>query len=317
MSAPAPARRAAPATDTESQLGRPPAGWRRQVYTIIFESDTPAGQRFDLAVIAAILLSVAVVIADSVQPLNREHTRVFSAIEWFFTALFTLEYLARVSCVQRPLRYAFSFYGVVDLLAVLPTYIALLVPEAGVLIDVRILRLLRVFRILRLTRYVEEFSFLAAALRASRRKILVFLSFVLMLVLVSGTVLYVVEGPANGFTSIPTAMYWAVTTITTVGFGDIAPKTDLGRAIASLMMLTGWGVLAVPTGIVTAEMALHRRGLLSALAPGISHDISSDAAPDPTRICPACLCEGHVAEANYCRHCGEPLPPAPHPPSGP
>jgi voltage-gated potassium channel len=279
--------------EQESRLGRPGSGWRHRLYVVIFEADTPAGRAFDLAVIAAILLSVGVVIADSVQPLNRQHATVFATLEWLFTALFTAEYLARLACVQRPLRYATSFYGIVDLLAVLPTYLALVVPEAGVLIDVRILRLLRVFRILRLTRYVEEYSGLANALRASRRKVLVFLSFVLMMVLVSGTLMYVIEGPANGFTSIPTAMYWAVTTMTTVGFGDIAPKTDIGRAIASLMMLTGWGILAVPTGIVTAEMTLQRRAL-TALT---------------TRTCPSCLTEGLPADARYCSQCGERLPP--------
>lgn len=282
--------------DQERQLGRPQAGWRRRLYAVIFEADTPAGRRFDLVVIAAILLSVGVVIVDSVQPLNSQHATVFATLEWIFTALFTAEYIARLACVQRPLRYATSFYGIVDLLAVLPTYLALLAPEASVLIDVRILRLLRVFRILRLTRYVEEYSALAGALRASRRKVLVFLSFVLMMVLVSGTVMYVVEGPGNGFTSIPTSMYWAVTTMTTVGFGDIAPKTDIGRAIASLMMLTGWGILAVPTGIVTAEMTLQRRGIV----------------PLATRTCPACLTEGLPGDARYCSQCGERLPERAH-----
>ncbi|MFO1339128.1 MAG: ion transporter [Burkholderiaceae bacterium] len=273
-------------------LGRPLSGWRLGLYTVIFEADTRAGRLFDLAVIAAILLSVLVVLADSVQALHHRYAPWFSAIEWGFTLLFTAEYLARLACVQRPWRYATSFFGVVDLLAVLPTYLALLVPVAGALIDVRILRLLRVFRILRLTRYVQEFSALADALRASRRKILVFLSFVMMMVLVCGTVMYVVEGPANGYTSIPTAMYWAISTMTTVGFGDIAPKTDVGRAIASLMMLLGWGVLAVPTGIVTAEMTWQRRGL----------------GPATTRTCHACLSEGHAADARYCSQCGERLP---------
>ncbi|MFO1337205.1 MAG: ion transporter [Burkholderiaceae bacterium] len=273
-------------------LGRPLSGWRLRLYTVIFEADTRAGRWFDLAVIGAIVLSVLVVLADSVQALHQHHAAWFSAIEWGFTLLFTAEYLARLACVQRPGRYATSFFGVVDLLAVLPTYLALLVPVAGALIDVRILRLLRVFRILRLTRYVQEFSALADALRASRRKILVFLSFVMMMVLVSGTVMYVVEGPANGYTSIPTSMYWAISTMTTVGFGDIAPKTDVGRAIASMMMLLGWGVLAVPTGIVTAEMTWQRRG------PGLP----------TTRTCHACLSEGHAADARYCSQCGERLP---------
>lgn len=274
------------------RLGRPSTGWRHRMYVVIFEADTRAGRAFDLAVIAAILLSVGVAVADSVQSLHQAHRSTFTALEWFFTALFTLEYVARLACVQHPLRYAASFFGIVDLLAMLPTWIAFFVPEAGVLIDVRILRLLRVFRILRLTRYVEEYTALVDAVYASRRKILVFLSFVLMMMLVAGTVMYVVEGPENGFTSIPTAMYWAVTTMTTVGFGDITPQTDLGRAISSLMMLLGWGVLAVPTGIVTAEMTLQRRGLV----------------PHTTRTCPACLSEGLPPQARFCSQCGERLP---------
>ncbi len=209
-----------------------------------------------------------------------------------FTLAFTAEYVARLVCVRHPGRYAFSFYGVIDLMALLPTYIALLVPEMQALIDVRVLRLLRVFRIFKLTAYVSEYQSLGRALGASRRKILVFLSAVMMIVLVMGTLMYVVEGPANGYTSIPTSVYWAITTMTTVGFGDITPKTDLGRFISSVMMLLGWGTLAVPTGIVTAEMTALR----TAIAP-------------TTRTCHECLTEGHLPEANYCLHCGAQLPP--------
>ena len=180
--------------------------------------------------------------------------------EYVFTALFTIEYIGRLICVRQPARYATSFYGVIDLLSVLPTYLAIFWPDSQLLIDVRILRLLRVFRIFRLTAYLNEFTQLGQALHASRRKIFVFLSFVLMVVLVMGTLMYVVEGPAHGFTSIPISMYWAVTTMTTVGYGDLTPHTSLGRLIASVMMLTGWGVLAVPTGIVTAEMTAQRHG---------------------------------------------------------
>lgn len=267
-------------------LGKPLTGWRLQLYTIIFEADTRAGRRFDQVLIAVILASVAVVAADSVQHVHDRFQGWLTLAEWFFTLVFTLEYLARLMCVRHPWRYALSFYGVVDLLAVLPTYLALLVPEVGVLIDVRVLRLLRVFRVFKLTAYVSEYQALGQALRASRRKIMVFLAAVLMIVLVVGTLMYVVEGPANGFTSIPTSVYWAITTMTTVGFGDITPKTDLGRLIASAMMLLGWGTLAVPTGIVTAEMTYARR------------------APVTTRTCHECLTEGHMPDANYCRHCG-------------
>lgn len=267
-------------------LGKPLTGWRLQVYTVIFEADTRAGRLFDQLLIAVILTSVAVVAADSVHSINVRFHRELTLAEWFFTLIFTVEYLARLACVRRPWQYARSFYGVIDLLAVLPTYLALLVPEVGALIDVRILRLLRVFRIFKLTAYVTEYQAIGLALRASRRKILVFLAAVMMIVLVIGTLMYVVEGPANGFTSIPTSVYWAITTMTTVGFGDITPKTDLGRLIASLMMLLGWGTLAVPTGIVTAEMTYARRATVT------------------TRTCQECLTEGHMPDANYCRHCG-------------
>lgn len=271
-------------------LGKPLAGWRLRLYTVIFEADTRAGRRFDQLLIAVILTSVAVVMADSVHSINLTYHQAFTLAEWFFTLVFTLEYLARLVCVRHPWRYALSFYGVIDLLALLPTYLALLVPEVGALIDVRVLRLLRVFRIFKLTAYVSEYQAIGLALRASRRKIAVFLSAVLMIVLVIGTLMYVVEGPANGFTSIPTSVYWAISTVTTVGFGDITPKTDLGRLIASMMMLLGWGTLAVPTGIVTAEMTYARRAAAT------------------TRTCHVCLTEGHMPDARFCRNCGAALP---------
>ncbi len=276
---------------TGGELGKPLAGWRLRLYTIIFEADTRAGRLFDQGLVLLILCSIAAVMAGSVQAIAAIHGRAFFVLEWFFTIAFTLEYLARLACVRHPWRYARSFYGVIDLLALLPTYLALLVPEVHALIDVRVLRLLRVFRIFKLTAYLVEFQSLGRALAASRRKILVFLSAVLMIVLIMGTLMYVVEGPDNGFTSIPTSVYWAITTMTTVGFGDITPKTDLGRLIASVMMLLGWGTLAVPTGIVTAEMTARRMG------------------PTPTtRTCQECLSEGHLPEAVFCQHCGARLP---------
>jgi voltage-gated potassium channel len=268
--------------------GKPLDGWRLRLYTIIFEADTRAGRLFDQWLIAIILASVTVVVLDSVHGINARLGTVFDILEWGFTLVFTVEYVARLLCVRHPLRYALSFYGVIDLLALLPTYLALLVPEVHALIDVRVLRLLRVFRVFKLTAYMSEYQSLGRALQASRRKIMVFLAAVLMIVLVMGTLMYVVEGPANGFTSIPIAVYWAVTTMTTVGFGDITPKTDLGRLIASVMMLLGWGTLAVPTGIVTAEITSQR------LAQGAAS----------ARTCPECLTEGHLPEARYCLHCG-------------
>ncbi|AKJ30293.1 ion transporter [Caldimonas brevitalea] len=272
-------------------FGKPDTGWRERLYTIIFEADTRAGRMFDLTLICAILVSVLVVMLDSVQGLHLRWHRWFDALEWWFTLLFTLEYAARLACVRRPMRYATSFYGIIDLLAILPAYLAAFVPELHLLMDVRILRLLRIFRIFKLTQYAEEYRLLATALANSRRKIAVFLGFVLMVVLVVGTLMFLVEGPQHGFTNIPTSVYWAITTLTTVGFGDITPKTDVGRLIASLMMLLGWGTLAVPTGIVTSEMATLRLR------------------PVTTRTCPECLTEDQAPDANYCRHCGVKLPP--------
>jgi len=281
------------ATRDADDLGRPAGGWRLRWYRVIYESDTPAGRRFDQVIVAAILISVVVVMADSVQSAHARYRLGFQVVEWFFTLLFTAEYLARLATVDRPLRYARSFFGIVDLIAVLPTYLALFVPELHALIDVRILRLLRIFRIFRLTEYVAEYQMLGEALSASRRKILVFLSAVLMVALILGTLLYVVEGPEHGFTDIPTAVYWAITTITTVGFGDITPKTDVGRFIASVIMLIGWGTLAVPTGIVTAEMTVRRHAR----------------APLLPRSCGQCGSVGYGPEANFCQQCGSRLPP--------
>lgn len=273
---------------------RPPAQpWRQRLHRVIWQSDTPAGRLFDQVVVVAILVSVGVVLMDSVRGWHQDWRQVFVLTEWFFTLLFTAEYLARLASVERPLRYVLSFFGIVDLLAVLPTWLALFVPELHALIDVRILRLLRIFRILRLTAYVEEFQVMGEALWASRRKILVFLAAVLMIDLVMGTLMYVVEGPENGFKDIPTSVYWAITAMTTVGFGDITPKTGLGRFIASAMMLVGWGTLAVPTGIVTAEMTVrrHARALTAA------------------RRCAQCGASGYGPEAHYCQQCGAALPP--------
>jgi voltage-gated potassium channel len=279
----------------ESELGKPPQPWRRRLHEVIFESETTAGRLFDKVIITAILVSVAVVVADSVPAFQQRWRTSFNAAEWFFTVLFTVEYLARLASVQRQLKYALSFFGIVDLLSILPTYLAYFFPELHALIDVRILRLLRIFRIFKLTDYVVEYQMLGEALAASRRKILVFLSAVLMVVLVMGTLLYVFEGPKHGFTDIPTSVYWAITTVTTVGFGDITPKTEIGRLIASVMMLIGWGTLAVPTGIVTAEMTA-RRGYGPVFRPR---------AP-----CTACGAVGHAPEAAFCQMCGVPLPPA-------
>lgn len=276
--------------DMPTLLGRPQGGWRARMFDVIFGTDTPAGRRFDLALVAIILLSILTVVLDSVPAIGRRYVAQMSVLEWTFTLFFTLEYIARLVCVQRPMRYARSFYGVIDLVSVLPTWISLLVPGSQVFLDVRILRLLRIFRILKLTRYVDEYTRLGEALVASKRKIMVFLSVVLMLILILGTVMYVVEGPESGFTSIPMAMYWATVTITTVGYGDITPHTHLGKAIASFMMLLGWGILAVPTGIVSAEMT--------------SQKLARHAPRGELRSCSACGSTGHDPRAQFCKDCG-------------
>jgi voltage-gated potassium channel len=275
--------------------GKPPPGWRCRMYDVIFEADTPAGRRFDIGLVCAIMLSILVVVLDSVPNLHEDHGDLLHGLEWMFTLLFTAEYIARIVAVQRPWRYVTGFYGVIDLLAVLPTYFSLLVPGSAVLLDIRILRLLRVFRIFKLTLYIEEYTRLGEALAGSRRKIMVFLSVVLMAILILGTVMYVVEGPANGYTSIPVAMYWATVTMTTVGYGDITPHTHLGKAIASFMMLLGWGILAVPTGIVTAEMTLRR-------------DDRRHGPARPPLLCPSCGSGGHEAKSAFCKDCGKQMP---------
>lgn len=286
----------APASWEARHFGMPERGLRRAAFRVIFESDTPAGRRFDLLLLLAIVASVGVVMLDSVESISRQHADLFDALEWGFTLLFTLEYLARLACVERPARYARSFFGLVDLLSVAPTYLAFFVPGLHAFIDIRLLRLLRIFRILKFTAYMTEYAALGDALWSSRRRIVVFIGTVFMIVVLLGTLMYVVEGHENGFTSIPVSVYWAITTMTTVGFGDITPKTDLGRLIASFMMLLGWGTLAVPTGIVTAEMTSRR------LATQGNVQVPSHSG------CPACGSTAHLQGARHCGACGARLP---------
>lgn len=268
------------------------AGWRRRWFDIIYRHDDAPSRNFDLLLVVAIIASVVVIMLDSVQDLHRRHAQTLYVMEWVFTALFTAEYLLRLAVVRRPLRYATSIWGVIDLLSILPSYVSLLVPGAQSLLVVRVLRILRLFRILKLTRYVEESGVLMSALWRSRRKVLVFITTVLTLVVIFGALMYLVEGPEHGFTSIPTSMYWAIVTMATVGFGDIAPQTTLGRAITSLLILIGYSIIAVPTGIYTAELAA---GLREA---GNPHD---------QRACPQCRLEGHEPDASHCRGCGQVL----------
>jgi len=267
---------------------QPPSrrGWRQRWYEVIFGHESRAGRNFDVLLILAILASVAVVIADSVAELHARHGQLFYRLEWIFTMLFTAEYLVRLAIVADRLRYARSFFGVIDLLAVLPTWLSLLFPGAQYLLVIRVLRILRVFRILKLLRYVDESRLLVGAMVRSWRKIFIFLLAIVSLVIVFGAVMFLVEGPANGFTSIPQSMYWAVVTVATVGFGDIVPGTALGKLITSVLVLIGYGIIAVPTGIYTAELATSLRQ------------------DRDRRRCDGCGLRGHETDALHCRGCG-------------
>lgn len=270
--------------ETESRVRT----WRDALHEVIFEADTAAGRAFDVALIAAILASVVAVMLESVAGVRARYGDLLIAAEWGFTILFSVEYLLRLVCVSSPMRYARSFFGVVDLVAVLPTYLSVLVPGAQYLLVVRLFRILRVFRVLKLVPYVAEAQVLLRAMRNSRRKITVFLLTVVILVVILGSMMYFVEGPEHGFTSIPVAVYWAIVTLTTVGYGDISPQTPFGQALASLVMIIGYGIIAVPTGIVTAEMTRASR------------QVSGQA-------CRRCAAEGHDPDAAFCRICGEKL----------
>jgi len=260
--------------------------WRRRLYAVIYRHDTTAGKAFNLALLAAIVGSVLVVLLDSVQELHDRYGRLFLAIEWIFTILFTIEYLLRIASVHRPRHYIFSFLGIVDLVAILPTYLAIFFSGGQTFAVIRALRLLRVFRILKLSHYTSEANYLSRALKASRRKIIVFVSTVLTLVLIIGSMMYLVEGPEHGFTSIPVSIYWAIVTLTTVGYGDLAPQTAAGQVLASAVMILGYGIIAVPTGIVTAEL------------------VAADYQARTGRKCEACGHLGHDLDAVFCKRCG-------------
>ncbi len=268
----------------------PPAGIRAKLHEIIFEADTAAGKAFDVGLLLAILISVIAVMLESVDSIRANHGRLIRGAEWFFTLLFTVEYVLRLVSVKRPLRYARSFFGLVDLIAILPTYLSVILPGAQSLLVVRVLRLLRIFRVLKLVSFLGEAEVLLTALRASRPKITVFLGAVLSTVVIMGAVMYLVEGAEHGFDSIPRGMYWAIVTMTTVGFGDITPKTVAGQFIASILMILGYGIIAVPTGIVSVELAAAARQTeLNPVA------------------CPGCGAQGHDLDAIHCKHCGQKL----------
>ncbi len=266
--------------------GKPLAAWREKIHEIIFEADTPSGKFFDVVLIIAIVISVAAVMLDSVQSIREQYEIYFDSIEWTFTILFSIEYVLRLMSVRKPLLYAFSAFGLVDLISILPSYIALYYIGAETFLVIRVLRVLRIFRVFKLAEYLGEANTLLVALRGSRKKITIFLYSIFIFVVVFGSVMYLVEGSENGFTSIPKSVYWAIITLTTVGYGDIVPQTHIGQLIASAVMILGYAIIAVPTGIYTAELARAFKKEVSNVA------------------CQNCGEEGHDLDADYCKYCG-------------
>lgn len=264
--------------------------FRKKLGNIIFESDTPAGKAFDVILLIVILLSVIVVLLDSVAAYHEKFGDYLYFLEWAFTIIFTIEYFLRIYAAYKPIKYIVSFYGIIDLLAILPSYVSMLLAGSQYMIVVRILRLLRVFRVLKLARFVGAADTLHTALRNSRAKIIVFLEVVLTIVVIVGSMIYLIEGPENGFNSIPKSIYWAIVTLTTVGYGDIAPNTPIGQILASLLMITGYAIIAVPTGIITTEM---------------SKIVTKKETSDKT--CTNCHSTVHDTDAVYCKKCGSKL----------
>jgi voltage-gated potassium channel len=268
------------------------SSWRARWHTIIFDSHTPKGRLFDVLLLVAIVASLITIMLESVPMLLEEHRKLFRNAEWFFTILFTLEYIIRLIVVKRPMKYALSFYGIIDLISIIPTYLAIFIVGAQYFLVVRSFRLLRVFRVLKMVRFLGEARMLTDALRASRIKITVFLIAVVCIVFIMGTAMYIIEGGENGFTSIPSSIYWCIVTLTTVGYGDISPQTPWGKAFASIIMIIGYGIIAVPTGIVTAEM-----GKAYNMNKGKRSNLS----------CSECGEHDHDSEALYCKSCGHEL----------
>ncbi|MCW3090536.1 MAG: ion transporter [Ferruginibacter sp.] len=264
--------------------------WQHRLHEIIYESDTAAGKAFDVSLLVLILTSIIVVMLDSINKWHALNGRLFEVLEWVFTTLFTIEYLLRLICIKKPWKYVFSFLGLIDLLAIIPSYLSIFFAGAQSLLVLRALRLLRIFRIFKLSHFLSEMQFLGGAIRGSMRKISIFMLVVLTLVIIMGSIMYLVEKGQNGFTSIPDSIYWAIVTITTVGYGDISPVTSVGKFVASVIMLMGYGIIAVPTGIVTNEMALVMR----------KKETRAEA-------CLSCGREGHDVDAKFCKYCGEKL----------
>jgi voltage-gated potassium channel len=266
---------------------------RHKLYQVIYQAHTPAGRVFDVVLIISILISVLTIILDSVTEINQQYSKALYIIDWVFTILFTVEYLLRIFCIHRPLKYITSFYGIIDLLSIVPSYIGFFIPGSRYLQVIRILRVLRIFRVLKLVQYVNQSNQLLNALSASRPKIAIFLFTISTLLVIFGSIMYLIEGPENGFTNIPVSIYWAVVTLTTVGFGDITPQTDLGRAISAVVMVIGYAIIAVPTGIISNELSQEMKKQNTLLV---------------KRICQKCHKMGHEIDANYCRVCGTELP---------
>lgn len=275
--------------------------WRLDLYKLIFEANSPYGKSFDVALIVTIVLSVAVVMLDSVHSINIVHHEKFYLAEMIFTALFTIEYFLRIICVKSKVRYATSFFGIIDLLAIIPTYLSMLLPGSQYLLIIRVMRLLRIFRVLKLVQYLSEAEILVQALKDSSRKITVFMFTVLNLVIILGSLMYVIEGEQSGYTSIPRSIYWAIITLTTVGYGDIVPITPLGQAMASVVMILGYSIIAVPTGIVTHSIINRSMDAMPIQIAEETKDVAVNIA------CHNCGLQGHDTDAYYCKYCGAKL----------
>ncbi|MGW9686529.1 ion transporter [Flagellimonas sp. 2504JD1-5] len=270
------------------------SGWKHRLHEIIYEADTPLGKLFDIILVILIVLSVILVMLESIEDIDQHYHKILLALEWVITIFFTLEYIARLISIKKPWKYVFSFYGIIDFVSTIPLYLSYLLAGSQVLLAVRAFRLLRIFRILKLVKFMGEASQLKAALKASRAKIAVFIYVVLILSVIMGTIMYLIEDDEAGFTSIPKSIYWTIVTLTTVGYGDIAPQTNLGQLLATVIMILGYGIIAVPTGIVTVEFSRHRNG---SKAKSVVHT--------NTQACPSCASEGHRDDASNCYKCGE------------
>ncbi|SNZ00680.1 ion transporter [Flagellimonas pacifica] len=270
------------------------SGWKHKLHEVIYEADTPLGKLFDIVLVVLIMLSVILVMLETIEEVDQHYHQILLTLEWVVTIFFTLEYIARLISIKKPWKYVFSFYGIIDFVSTIPLYLSYILAGSQVLLAVRAFRLLRIFRILKLVKFMGEASQLKAALKASRAKIAVFIYVVLILSVIMGTLMYLIEGDEAGFTSIPRSIYWTIVTLTTVGYGDIAPQTNLGQFLATVIMILGYGIIAVPTGIVTVEFSRHKNG-----------DKTKSVVHTNTQACPTCSAEGHRDDASNCYKCGD------------